>query len=149
MNCYEHVRKFKKKYPGTIAWRLKKHAKIIDKYINPGEKILFAFAAQKNESLLDIFSTAICALTDKRLVIGKKRVLFGYSFVGITPDLFNDLTIYAGLFWGKVTIDTVKEVVVFTNISKRALDEIETAITDRVMKEKKKYNERVTEVSNQ
>ena len=27
----------------------------------------------------------------------------------ITPDLFNDLSVYEGLIWGKVDIDTVKE----------------------------------------
>lgn len=147
MSCYEHIRKFKKRYPGTVAWRLKKHAKVIDTYINPDEKIIYAFAAQLSETPLDIFSTAVCALTNKRLLVAKKRVLYGSSFVGITPDLFNDLTVFAGLYWGKIIIDTVKEVVVFTNIPNKALDEIETAITERVMKEKKKYKERPADAS--
>ncbi len=31
------LRKFKKKYPLTVAWRLDKHAEIIDKHLNPNE----------------------------------------------------------------------------------------------------------------
>ena len=31
MKSYEMVRKFIKKYPLTIAWRVKEHCKIIDK----------------------------------------------------------------------------------------------------------------------
>ena len=30
MTCYELVKKWKKKYPGTIAWRLFQNSKIID-----------------------------------------------------------------------------------------------------------------------
>lgn len=147
MSCYEKIRAFKNKYPGTVAWRLKKHAKVVDNYINPDEEVIFAFAAQLSENPLDIFSTAVCALTNKRIIIAKKRVLFGSSFVGITPDLFNDLTVYSGIYWGKITIDTVKELVIFTNVPNKALDDIETAITEKVMKEKRKYKERVTDAS--
>ena len=46
--CYEMVRRFKSKYPSTIAFRLKQHCKIIDMHLNPEEEIIYAFAAQKN-----------------------------------------------------------------------------------------------------
>ena len=42
-NSYEFVKEFMKKYPMTIAWRLKRHCKVIDQFLNPGEKILYAF----------------------------------------------------------------------------------------------------------
>ena len=29
-SCYEMVREFKRKYPLTIAWRIRKHCKIIE-----------------------------------------------------------------------------------------------------------------------
>ena len=32
---YEMVKEFARKYPGTIAWRKKAHAKIIKKHLNP------------------------------------------------------------------------------------------------------------------
>ena len=53
--------------------------------------------------------------------------------------MYNDLTIMMGLLWGKVCIDTVKEVVVLSNIQKEALDEIETAITQNMIDLKANY----------
>jgi len=44
-----------------------------------------------------------------------------------------------GLVWGKISIDTAKEVVFLSNIQKEALSEIETNITEYMMEEKKKY----------
>ena len=50
---YELVLKFKKKYPMSLAWRLRKNAKIVEMHINPDEKPLYAFAAQKNNNPFD------------------------------------------------------------------------------------------------
>ena len=36
---YEKLLEFKNKYPGTIAWRLKKHAAVVEKYLNNGINI--------------------------------------------------------------------------------------------------------------
>lgn len=135
---YQHLLEFKKKYPMTIAWRLKKHANVIEKHLNPGEEILYAFAAQKNDNPLDIITTYAVALTNKRIMIGSKRVLFGYFFTAITPEMFNDLKVNMGIVWGKIYIDTVKELTVFSNIDRNALPEIETCITEYMMTEKKK-----------
>ena len=137
-NVYEQLLKFKKKYPMTISWRLKQHAKIIEKHLNPGEEILYAFAAQKNDNPLDFISTYAIVLTNKRIMMGSKRVLFGYLFTTITPDLFNDLKVQMGIVWGRVYIDTIKEYVAISNIDRNALPEIETAITEYMMTEKKK-----------
>ena len=53
--------------------------------------------------------------------------------------MFNDMQIYRGVLYGKVTIDTVKEVVIFTNLDKKSLPEIETAISSNMMEQKIKY----------
>ena len=53
--------------------------------------------------------------------------------------MFNDLTVISGLIWGKVKIDTIKELVTISNLSKESLDEIETSITKYMMEEKKEY----------
>ena len=45
-----------------------------------------------------------------------------------------------GLIWGDVIIDTVKEKVHLSNIDPKGLIEIETVITEFMMKEKKKYH---------
>lgn len=135
---YEKVKLYKKKYPGTISWRLKAHSKIIEKHLNPGEKVRFVFAAQKNERSYQIFSTYVIALTNKRILLAQKRLLFGYLFLAITPDMFNDLTVKSGIIWGKLIIDTVKENVFLSNVSKSALPRIETEITEYMMRQKKK-----------
>ena len=139
MTCYELVKQFKRNYPGTIAWRLLENAKVIDEHVNPDETVLYAFAGQKNESPFDFFQTAVVALTDKRLLIGQKRVLFGSAFSSITPDLYNDMQVYEGIIWGKVIIDTVKEELVISNLSKSSLVEIETKISQFMIEEKRKY----------
>lgn len=136
---YEKAKQFKKKYPLTIAWRLKKHSKIIDLHLNPGEEVKYVFACQKNDNPIDIITTYVVALTNKRILLGQKRLLFGYFFTAITPDMFNDLEVKMGIIWGKIIIDTVKETVYLSNIERDALDEIETNITEYMMKEKQKY----------
>ena len=49
------------------------------------------------------------------------------------------MQIYKGLIWGKITIDTIKEKVILTNLPKKSLDEIETVISNYMMEAKKKY----------
>jgi hypothetical protein len=138
---YELLLEYKRKYPSTVAWRLSQHAKIIEKHLNPGEKILYAFAAQKNNNPFDIFSTYAVVLTNKRIMLARKRILFGYFFTAITPDLFNDLKVFMGIIWGRVYIDTIKEYIEFSNIDRDALPEIETKITEFMMEQKKYLNQ--------
>ena len=136
---YSKIRSFLRKYPFTIAWRVRQHCKIIDKHLNVDEKILYMFAGQKNDRSVDIFNTYVVAFTDKRIMVATKRVLFGYFFKSITPDMYNDLTIHKGLLFGRVVIDTIKEVIVITNIDPKALSEIETNITEIMLKQKKNF----------
>ena len=128
----QHAR-FKSKYPLTIGWRLKKNSRVLLEHLHDDEVIRYAFYAQKNNSQLDILSTGIVAVTSKRLVIARDRVVIGYFFDSITPDLFNDLKVRSGIIWGKIIIDTVKELIVLSNISKGALVEIEEEITSAMM----------------
>ena len=137
-SIYEQAKEFKKRYPLTVSWRLHAHAKILERHLNPEEHIRFVFAAQKNNNPLDIITSYVIAITDKRIMLGQKRLLFGYFFKTITPDMFNDLTIRMGIIWGKVCIDTIKEVVYLSNIQREALPIIETQITEYMMTEKKK-----------
>ena len=121
----------------SIAWRIKSHAKIIDKHLNPGEEVLYIFVGQKNDSSVNIFNTYAIAFTNKRIILATKRVLFGYFFKSLTPDMYNDLTVHRGLIWGSIVLDTIKEVVTISNIDVNALDDIETNITEIVLKQKK------------
>ena len=137
VNSYSLVKQFMKKFPMTIAWRLKRHCNVIDKHLNPGENILYIFAGQKNDSYFNIFNTYVVVFTNKRIILATKRVLFGYFFKSITPDMYNDLTIHRGLIWGSIVLDTVKEVITITNIDVKALDDVETNITEIMLKHKK------------
>ena len=51
LNVYQHVARFKNKYPLTIGWRYRKNASIVEKHLNPGEYVVYAFIAQKNKKL--------------------------------------------------------------------------------------------------
>ena len=142
---YKRAKEFKKKYPLTIAFRLKAHAKVVSKFIGEDEEIKYVFMAQKNYQSYEIINTNIIVLTDKRLVVATKRLAFGYFLKVITPDMFNDLTIKNGIIWGKVIIDTVKEKVILSNIDPNALAEIDDNITMTMIEEKKEFGKEVKE----
>lgn len=142
---YKKIKDFKKRYPATISWRLKAHSKVAAEHINDDEEVLYAFAAQKLPSVFNVTSTYAIVLTDKRILLAQKRLIFGYFYYTITPDMFNDLTLKMGLFWGKVIIDTIKETVYLTFISKDALREIETVLSKYMMQEKRQYETEITD----
>lgn len=138
-NIYDEIVKFKKKFNKTVAFRIKKHASVIDKHLNPGEEIVYVFCGQKNKSNLLFCNSYAIALTNKRLILGHKRLLWGYFYTTITPDLYNDMKVIKGLFWSNIEIDTVKEVVYISKLDHDAPYEIETYISEFMMEEKKKY----------
>lgn len=138
-DVYRMVRKFKRNFPRTVAFRTRAHASVIERHLNPGEKVTFAFCAQKNESSLMIINSCVIALTNKRILIGQKRLLWGYFFTTITPDMYNDLKVTKNLIWSDIEIDTVKENVYISNLDPNGAIEIETKITEFMMNEKKKY----------
>lgn len=138
-NSYNLIKKFMNKFPMTIAWRVKQHCKVIEKHLNDGEKILYIFAGQKNDGFISIFNTYVIVFTNKRIILATKRVVFGYFFKSITPDMYNDLTIHRGLIWGSIILDTMKEVITIRNIDVRALDDIETNVTEIMLKHKKEF----------
>ncbi len=134
---YRKVLDFKKRFPATISWRLKAHSKLAESLINEDEEVLYAFAAQKAPNSFNILSTFVFVLTDKRIVLAQKRILFGYFYYSITPDMFNDLTLRMGMIWGKAIIDTVREQVYLTNLSSGALREIETVLSKYMIQKKR------------
>ena len=139
MTVLKNSKRFKKKYPLTIAWRLKSNSSIVEKHLNPEEEVKYVFVGQKNDRFYDIFSTCVVAITNKRILIGRKRVIFGYMLDSVMPYMYNDLNVKSGVIWGKVTIDTIKEELVFSNIDKAALSEIETNISESMIALKRKY----------
>lgn len=136
-NILNEALKFKSKYPLTVAFRTKAHAKVAEKHLDADEELKYVFVGQKNDTNFQFPNTFLIALTSKRMLFARKRFLYGYLFYAITPDMLNDVKIRANLIWGKVVIDTVKELVTISNLSKSSLDEVETAIT-KYMVEKRK-----------
>lgn len=134
---YEKAKEFKRKYPKTVAFRIKKHAQVASKFIGEDETVKYVFVAQKNFRSFDFVNTNIIVLTDKRIIVTTKRIVFGYFFRMITPDMFNDLTIKNGIIWGKVIIDTINEKVTLSNIDSNALAEIDDNITMYMLEQKK------------
>ncbi len=112
---------FQKEFPRNVAWRLGAHSKAVLENLQEDEKILFAFPAQGSLYIYNLFSTYVVVFTNKRVMIVHKKLLWGYILVVISPNLFNDLTTTAGIIWGNIKIDTVKEVRTFRYIDKRAL----------------------------
>ena len=135
---YNLALRFRRKYFGTIAFRLYSHSEVITKHLNPDEKLLYVFCGQKGFSNREIFSSCVVALTSERIMIATKRVVFGYFLTSVTPDLFNDLKVDSGMLFGKVIIDTAKEKVIISNLSKKSLREVETAISTYMNQESKK-----------
>lgn len=144
-SAYEFALEFKKRHPMTIGWRIKQNASVIDRHINSDEQVLYAFVGQKNNNPFNLWSSAVVAITNKRILIGRKRVVIGYFLNAITPDMFNDLKVTSGIIWGKIYIDTIKEFVVISHLAKSSLDEIESVVSSYMMEEKKKYNINVGE----
>lgn len=140
MKVLNKLREFKYKYSSTIMWRINKHAKVVEANLHDGEEVLYAFCGQKNQNHLHIFNTYAVVLTSERLIFAQKRLLIGFSLNSITPDMFNDIKITSGLIWGSVMIDTVKEVIYLTNVSKKALSEIQKTISKFMITEKKNYD---------
>lgn len=136
---YDKVREFKRKFPLTISFRTKKHANVVSMHLNPDEKVLYAFCGQKNTQSLIIINSCVVVLTNRRILIGQKRLLWGYFFTMITPDMYNDLKVRKNLIWSDIEIDTIKENVYISNLDPMGAIEIETKITDFMMKEKAKY----------
>jgi len=143
----ELVNEFSKKYPSTLRWfRVGAHAKLVDKSLHPNEEVLYAFAAQWNEHDGDWFDTAVFALTNERIIVAQNRLVVGFRVASITPDLYNDISVRSGVIWGSVRIDTVKEQIDFTNVSKHALLEIKKVVTSYMQEYKKKIRGSAKEV---
>lgn len=128
--AYSELKLFINKFPGCVTWfRLKEHCKVIDSHLNPNEQILYILAGQLDNNHLSFFNTGVLAITNERIIVAQNRLLVGYKFSSITPDLYNDMQVDAGVLWGTLCIDTVKEKIYVSNLDKKCLPEVETSIT--------------------
>ena len=138
-STYSKAQAFKNKYFPTIAFRLKKHASIVDKHLHSEEKIDYVFCGQKGKAPLLFNKSCVVAITNERLIIGQKRLLWGYFFTTVTPDVYNDFKIFNGMIWSDILIDTLDEEVFITKLAPDGAIEVQKHITKFMMEEKKKY----------
>ncbi len=132
--------KFTNKYGLTLAFRVKKHAAVVERHLNDDEKVLYVFAGRKTDDSDKKPKSAVIAITNKRILIGRCNLFnLGYSLNSITPDLYNDLKITSGVIFGAVIIDTIKETIVVSSIDKHALPEVENNISKTMIELKKEY----------
>lgn len=140
LSIYELVKRFKNKYPLTIAWRLKSHSSLAEQVLDEDEDLMYVFCGQKNDKYNSLMSSNIVLLTDKRIILCQRRFFYGYFITTITKDMINDIEAYTGLIWGKIIIDSIKEEVTISFIDKSALDNIMNEITDIMgSKTKRRY----------
>lgn len=138
-DVYQSCKKFIKKYPKTIAWRIKKHSSVVQEHINDDEVVLYSFAGQKNSNFLQPFFTTVVVFTNKRMLLGRKRYLGRYYYTSITPDMLNDFELRTNVLYGVVEIDTVKEHFTIGCLDKKSLSSIEDALSKYMVNEKLKY----------
>lgn len=139
-SIYEEAREFRKKYPLTVAFRLKANSAVVQKHLDAGETPLYTFVGQKRKDRMGRNQTAVVTITDKRILIGRSKLFnFGYTLNVITPDMFNDLRVECGPVFGSVILDTVKEKVVITHLDRRSLDDIENHVSGTMTNLKKEY----------
>ena len=135
---YENCKKFLKKYPFTIAWRVKKHCAVVEQHLNDDEVVLYAFAGQKNSNVFYPFTTNVVVFTNKRMLLGSKYFMGRSFYTSITPDMLNDFEIRTNLLYGSIDVDTVKEYFTMGCLDKKSLPEIEDAISKYLVDEKLK-----------
>lgn len=138
-SVYESCKAFMKKYPKTIAWRIKKHSSVVQEHLNDDEVVLYSFAGQKDAGMLQPFFTTVIVFTNKRMLLGRKRYLGRYYYTSITPDMLNDFELSTGILYGTVEIDTVKEHFTIGCLDKKALPMVEDALSKYMVNEKLKY----------
>ena len=142
---YNSVKDFLRKYPATIAWRVKKHSSVVEEHLNDDEVVLYSFAGQKNSNFMQPFFTTVVVFTNKRMLLGRKKYLGRYDYSSITPDMLNDFEIKTSILYGIVEIDTVKEHFYIGCLDKRSLPSIEDALSKYMVNEKLKYMKNLEE----
>ena len=94
---------------GFNAHNSLKHFGIIEKNLRDDETVLFAFIGIHNYiSVSKHDSNFAYAVTDKRILLGKKKVI-GENFQSIALNKINDITFTSGIAYGVITVDAQTE----------------------------------------
>ena len=80
------VLEFKKRYPITVMWRIKKHCQVIEKHLNCSEKVLYAFAAQKNNNPLDVITSYVKNIIIPTVILAGEKDIVSYEHTKLIAD---------------------------------------------------------------
>ena len=101
---YEKAMKFKSKYSGSISFRLKEHSKFAEKYLVDGEKVLHVYCGCR-----DFFHTRVLVITDKRVMVAHKNLLFGGYCSSIDKNEICEIGTHKGIIWNEITLSTLTD----------------------------------------
>lgn len=89
-------------------WALK-HFGLLEKNLDSNENVLMCFCGLHNYiSATKHDSTFAYAVTDRRIIMGQKKMI-GEYFQSVSLNNLNDITFSSGMLMGIITIDTFKE----------------------------------------
>ena len=92
---------------------LKKHFEVVEQRLRSDEDVMFAFAGC-NVGDLDMVGNFAYAITTKRILMGKKKII-GEVTKSILLEHLNDVTFKKDFNFYTITIDTIKEKLVIRN----------------------------------
>ena len=139
---YKEVDGYLRRYPTTLAWRIRQHSKVIAKHLNNDEEVYYVFPAQRNPDSYNIFTTCLVSMID----IKKNTITVcnagHYSPIIIKSDgnIKTDLNCKKG-----IPIGVIEDISYDNNVL--SLDEINMICmyTDGVLEIKNKYKEEIEE----
>lgn len=115
----------------TAKWRMK-HFKVVEQQLKEDEEVLVCFIGLKN--FVDIANhddNWAYAITNKRIIMGQKG-LIGEKVVVVSLRDLNDVSFKKGVFFGVLTIDTIKEVF-NVGLDKNSATAIHELVTNALM----------------
>lgn len=110
-----------------------KHFSVVENTLLPDEEVLCVFIGLHNYvSSTKHDNNFAYAITNKRIIMGQKKVI-GQVCQIVSLENVNDITYKAGLLFGVITIDTIKEtfnVALSKNIAKNVYDIVHKTFYD-------------------
>lgn len=101
---YEKVMEFKNKFSGVPATRLERHAEVAMKSLAEGENVLHVYCG-----LDEFYRTQIVVVTDRRVIVARKKLLFGSRISSIDRDKVCNIHNRRSLLWNDIFFNTLTE----------------------------------------
>lgn len=121
---YEKLMLFKNRYPHTLTSRLYAHATVAENSLADKEEVLYASCGFD-----ELFRTIIFVVTDKRVLVARKKLVYGYYCTSIDKEKICQINTSKGMFLTNVSIRTLTETFGSVNLfDDEAADDIKRSI---------------------